>query len=140
MIEAESSRIGRLNLPAQLFAAMKSAPRLHIAAPLEARAAYLTGAYADLTADSEALTTRLDRLLRLQGREKVERWKSLAARGAFENLATELIRDHYDPRYQKVRASRASERDTLVETDGLSADHLERLADKIAAEVTRLSG
>ncbi|MCX8509437.1 MAG: tRNA 2-selenouridine(34) synthase MnmH, partial [Rhodobacteraceae bacterium] len=45
VIEAESSRIGGLSLPKQLWAAMCGAPRLRIAAPLAARAAYLTRSY-----------------------------------------------------------------------------------------------
>ena len=36
VVEAESSRIGRINLPPQLFAAMKAAQRVEVVAPLEA--------------------------------------------------------------------------------------------------------
>ena len=140
VIEAESSRVGRLNVPARVFEAMKSAPRLQIAAPVEARAAYLTRAYCDLTSDVGALGERLDRLVRLQGREKVTRWKSMALDGQFQVLAEELIRDHYDPRYQKVRASRGSADTTTVETPGLDPDDLTALADRIAEKVSARSG
>ena len=140
VIEAESSRIGRLNLPARVFEAMKSARRLQIAAPTQARAAYLTRAYRDLTSDFEALSLRLDRLVRLQGHDRVLRWKTMARDGAFETLAEELIRDHYDPRYQKVRASRERQPTKIVETPGLDPSDLEALADQIAAETKAPSG
>lgn len=140
VIEAESSRIGRLNVPTRVFEAMKAARRLQIAAPVEARAAYLTNSYKDLTADVMALAARLDRLVRLQGREKVARWKAMAQEGAFEALAEDLIRDHYDPRYQKVRSRREAMPTIQVETDGLDPDQLNGLADRIAAEVNGRSG
>ena len=136
VIEAESSKVGTLNVPSRVFEAMKSARRIRIAAPVAARAAYLTRAYRDLTGDLVALSDRLDRLIRLQGREKVAHWKALADVGDFEPLAEELIRDHYDPRYQKVRARRELGNETLVETAGLGADDLEALSDRIAEMVT----
>jgi hypothetical protein len=52
VIEAESSKIGRLMVPPQLWSAICAAPRLRIEAPLPARAAYLTRAYADLLDDA----------------------------------------------------------------------------------------
>ena len=48
VIEAESSKVGRLNVPPKVYGAMKSARRLRIAAPLTARAAFLTREYRDV--------------------------------------------------------------------------------------------
>lgn len=124
MIEAESSRIGRLNLPPRLFAAMKSAPRIRIDAPVDARAAYLCKAYADVTQDPASLDERLMRLTRLQGNERVNAWRDMARRKAFEPLAAELIRYHYDPRYEKLRNDRplpvASVHVASLEEDGIA--------------------
>ncbi len=140
VIEAESSKIGAINVPSRVFEAMKSARRLQIAAPVAARADYLTRTYRDLTSDYAALASRLDRLVRLQGRDKVARWKAMAKGGAFQDLAAELIQDHYDPRYQKVRTRRETEAAVMVETEGLGPDHLETLADRIASKVSARSG
>lgn len=140
LVEAESSRIGRLNLPPRLFAAMKAAPRIEISAPVEARAAYLTRAYADLIADQPALEGRLDRLVRLQGREKVENWKALAAGGRHVELAAELIRDHYDLRYRKVRDRIGSSDITTLETAKLDPADIEGLAHEIAARLSVRTG
>ena len=132
VVEAESSKIGRLNLPPRLFAAMKAAPRIEIRAPLEARAAYLTRAYADLVGDRAALEARLDRLVRLQGRERVSDWKALAAGGRHRELAEDLIRAHYDPRYRKVRERIGSGEITTLETAALRPEDIARLAGEIA--------
>ncbi|MCV6592253.1 MAG: tRNA 2-selenouridine(34) synthase MnmH, partial [Silicimonas sp.] len=51
VIEAESSRVGRLNVPEGVFRAMKAAPRFQIEAPVAARAAFLCRAYGDVIED-----------------------------------------------------------------------------------------
>ena len=136
VIEAESSKVGTLNVPARVFEAMKSARRFRIAAPVEARAAYLTKAYADVIANPAVLAERLDVLTRLQGREKVARWQALARDGAFTDLATELITDHYDPGYRKARARQAKSPEREFETPGLGDTDLEALADRLANAIT----
>lgn len=133
IVEAESSKIGVLNLPPRLFAAMKIAPRIEIDAPVEARAEYLTRAYTDLVTDLDALDERLERLIRLQGRGRVEAWKALGRQGEFAALAEDLIRAHYDPRYRKVRERIGNERMATLRTERLSASDLDRLADEILA-------
>ena len=136
VIEAESSRIGKLNLPPQVFAAMKDAPRIEVSAPIAARADYLVRAYADLTGDVPALVTRLRHLVRFQGRERVEGWISLAQQGAFAELAAELVQHHYDPRYAKVRERLEGDtfRVEALELDDAGIDGVVRsVADRISA-------
>ena len=136
VVEAESSMVGRLNLPPSLFDAMKRAHRLTISAPVAARAAFLTRAYADLTGDLSLLRERLDRLVRLQGREKVDYWNVLAETGQYAELAEALIVDHYDPRYRKVRSRQEIPGETQFSTEALDDAALEKLAGDIAAFVT----
>lgn len=136
VIEAESSRVGRLNLPPQLFAAMKAAPRIEVSAPVDARARYLCGAYADLIADTESLSERLRRLIRLQGRERVEAWVKMAEAGEHLTLAGELIQHHYDPRYGKVRDARDAET-VRVSASNLDAQGVDGLAGEIAGIVNQ---
>ncbi len=139
VIEAESSRVGGLNIPVRVFEAMKAARRFRIDAPVVARAGYLTRAYRDVISDLDALCTRLDSLVRLQGCEKVAHWKALAGAGGFAELAQELIRDHYDPSYQKARNRQVNAVGEVFETNALDADGLEVLADRIAAATWSVS-
>ena len=106
-VEAESTRIGRINLPPSLTAAMRAAPVVRVSAPLAARVGHLLEAYADLTAVPEALDKVLGRLVRYHGHAVVDRWRTLAAGGELAQLAEELVVTHYDPRY--VRMSKAGE-------------------------------
>ncbi len=82
--------------------------------------------------DVPALVERLTRLTWLQGRERVAAWISLAEAGDFRALAGDLIREHYDPRYAKVRARREAAV-TPVEAQALDEAGIEALAVRVAA-------
>jgi tRNA 2-selenouridine synthase len=134
VVEAESSKVGARLIPPSLWAAMRGGRRLRIEAPVAARAAYLTQAYADIIADRVALDRAITSLKRLVGGAAVTRWQGLVAVGAFETLAGELIAQHYDPRYARGTAQHDAEA-TVFETDALDGAALERLADRIAVAV-----
>ncbi len=138
LLEAESSKIGALNLPQALWTAMKSAPRITIGAPVAARATYLTQSYADLTADSDALKERLALLKRLCGNETVARWQALVDEGRTEQLAAELVEQHYDPAYARSRRKENRPRLAQVEAERLDDAGIAALADRIAALVDNL--
>ena len=138
LVEAESSKIGELILPPGLWRAMLDAPRIVVEAPMEARAAYLARAYADLAAASEVLAARLAGLIPLQGRDRVGRWQALARDGAVEVLAADLIEAHYDPRYAKSRAREGGAVLGRVRAERLDAARLERLAREIASLLGRV--
>lgn len=138
LIEAESSRIGDLAVPKGLWAAMTTAPRLHIRAPLAARAAYLARAYRDLTDDPARLAGVIDRLRPSHAATVIETWQALAASGQTEALAADLMRRHYDPRYEKHRARYARPEDPEIAVHDLSPEALPALADRIAATLAAL--
>lgn len=137
VVEAESSRVGKLNLPPTLFAAMKAAPRIEIQAPVTARARYLCEAYADLVADGALLRERLSRLKQLQGKERVGDWITLADGGDYRTLAAELIQHHYDPRYSKVRARYETQR-TEVRAASLDEAGIDTLLQDVGKAVETL--
>ncbi len=103
VVEAESSKIGEIILPPALWSAMKAAPRIALAAPVPARAAYLATAYDDILSDADRLRDRLSPLVRVRGREVVEHWSALIDAGSRTALTRALIEQHYDPAYAKSR-------------------------------------
>lgn len=135
VIEAESSKVGNRALPSPLWKAMCAAPRLHIAAPRAARARYLARAYADLTEDPAQLARVIDLLRPLHAAEVIHRWHALAAEARFEPLADDLMARHYDPRYDKQRARTALEAGDTYDTDDLTPEALDRLADRLATRL-----
>ncbi len=138
VVEAESSKIGRITLPPSLLSAMWSAPRIVMDVPLQARAAYLARAYREVIADPEVVAARLAPLRRVRGHAVVDRWVALSQAGALEDLSLALMVDHYDPAYAKSR--RIDERAVLavVEATGLDETGQERAADAVVAALGRL--
>ena len=104
LVEAESSKIGQVLVPPSLWKAMQAAPRIHLSAPLDERAKYLTRAYSDIVADPARLDNIIDRLQGLHSHEVLKNWRELAASGELEGLAAALMQDHYDAAYSRQRA------------------------------------
>ncbi len=105
LIEAESSRIGRVRLPPALWRAMGRAAHVQIAAPLDARVAHVRRGYAGFIADPDRLHATLDALRPLHARAQVDAWQEMLAAGDFDALVRGLITTHYDPRYARARAA-----------------------------------
>ncbi len=132
VIEAESSRVGNVSLPPEIWKAMRAAPRLAIAAPRAARAQYLLRAYADMVADPVRLVAVIERLRPAHSAEQIALWQAQAGAGDFLSLADGLMQRHYDPRYDKHR-DRMDASFAEVGAQGLGPQDLSQLADQIAA-------
>ncbi|MEO8716814.1 MAG: tRNA 2-selenouridine(34) synthase MnmH [Burkholderiales bacterium] len=100
-VEGESRKIGQLQVPEALITVMRAAACVRLEAELGARVALLMDEYRHFFAAPEALGAQLDCLVPLHGRERVEDWKALAARGAWEELVARLLAEHYDPAYHR---------------------------------------
>jgi tRNA 2-selenouridine synthase len=98
-VESESRKIGELQVPEALLAAMRGAACVDLVTPQPLRVALLKAEYAHFLAAPEALSTRLDRLLPVHGKKTLERWRDAGARGDFDTLIAELLDLHYDPMY-----------------------------------------
>ena len=135
LVEAESNRIGEIRIPPALWSAMQAAPRVEIAAPLAARADWLTRAYADVTADPGELAARIAALQPYQSRETIEAWQKLAVERQFPRLAAALMEGHYDPRYARTRLRQGAEPLRVYATETLDDAAQDRLAERIAADL-----
>jgi len=131
VIEAESSKIGRLVVPPKLWAAMRAAPRLEIQAPLAARARFLAAAYSDIVEDKTRLLETLEKLRTYHAAETIAQWCQLAENGEMEALAAALMSEHYDSRYGKARAAKTEV--TPLPMAGLGAADIETVAARIEA-------
>jgi tRNA 2-selenouridine synthase len=134
-VEAESRKIGRLQVPDALLAAIRGAPGLRIEAPLAARVEFLLHDYDYAVADPAWLVERLGHLRGLQSNEILARWQTLIAAGAFPVLVEELLTQHYDPLYQRSQAHNYDSfgAATRYTTEKLDAASLDRLAEEILA-------
>ena len=132
-VEAESNMVGRRQLPARIWSAMKAAPRIVITAPVPARAAYLVEAYPDLVSDAGKLDAALEQLASRHAKTLINSWREMFEVDDYRALAAGLIKAHYDPAYDRARQHRDDDPVLTVHADRLDAAGIEGLATEILA-------
>lgn len=98
-IEAESAKVGRLNLPNPLWQKMKISPVIEIDSPLAERAAYLKSDYEEWLEDLDRIHRTLDRLKSFRSKKQIQQWRDLAEEGRWLDFVSELLSEHYDKLY-----------------------------------------
>jgi tRNA 2-selenouridine synthase len=101
-VESESKRIGTVQVPDALLAAIRRARCVRLDTPAPLRVALLKDEYAHYLADHASLADRLALLVPLHGRATIERWTAAAAAGDWDALVPELLAQHYDPTYRRA--------------------------------------
>ncbi len=105
LVEAESNHIGKCEIPSRLWRSMQTANHIVIEADVASRAKFLVRAYHDMIEDAPSILSAINRLTQYHSQETIEAWRNMVEAEEFEQLAGELMREHYDPLY-----SRSSER------------------------------
>ena len=100
-VEAESKKIGQVQVPDALLETMRAAECARIEAPIEARVAFLIEEYRHFLADPAALKAQLDCLIGLYGKEIIAGWRERADRRDWDGLVAALLTAHYDPAYRR---------------------------------------
>lgn len=100
-IEAESKKIGRVQLPDALLASMRTSMTITVDAAMQERVQLLREDYAHFEEDPQALIDRLVYLRPLVGGDEFAIWQELAAQRAVPELFERLMRNHYDPAYRR---------------------------------------
>jgi tRNA 2-selenouridine synthase len=112
-VEAESRRVGGLQLPDALLARMHAGRSVMLRTPMPLRIELLKHDYAHFTADSSTLEQRLRPLAPLHGKATLAHWAALADARDWDALIGELLEYHYDPLYSRSLAAHfAPARDT----------------------------
>jgi tRNA 2-selenouridine synthase len=136
-VESESKKIGTVQIPDTLLAAMRSAECIRIDTPQPLRVALLKDEYAHYLTDPAALSSRLLPLVELHGKKTLERWAAAAAAGDWDALVGELLIRHYDPTYARSIARnfpRIAGAIVVAPADA-GADAFRALAREVDAEV-----
>ncbi len=134
-VEGESSKIGARIIPPSLWVAMGAALRIEVTAAISDRAAFLSGAYADLTGDAQAFIGLIGQLRGYHASDTIAAWQDLAENGEWSALAERLMAEHYDPRYAKSQARAAQ----TPEQVPLAALDEQALAETARALIARFS-
>ncbi len=134
-VEAESKRIGHVQLPEALFDAMQHANTLRVRTPMPKRVAMWREDCPHLVVDPVAMVGMLQPLKPLVGKEALERWHRLAAEGEVDKLFESVMEDHYDRCYDLStrRHYGPTEGSVVIDVASLSRDALQGVASALIA-------
>lgn len=134
-IEAESKKIGNLQLPKALFDCMHRSEVIHLDAPMPERVRLWREDYPHFARDPVGMVGKLMPLKPLVGGQLLSTWQSLAERGQTDALFESIMTGHYDPCY--LRSTRANYRRIDAQRHfslrGLGPDVLAAAARELAA-------
>ena len=100
-VEAESKKIGQLQVPGAMLERMRESRCIRIEAPVSERVQFLIAEYRHFLDDPETLKAKLACLTHLYGREVIARWLALVDARDWNALVGDLLVNHYDPAYER---------------------------------------
>ena len=101
-VEAESKKIGQLQVPSALLDRMREGECLRLEVPTPERVRFLIGEYRHFLEKPVALKERLQCLTSRYGRAVIGRWLAQTDSGAWDELVADLLVTHYDPSYLRA--------------------------------------
>jgi tRNA 2-selenouridine synthase len=102
-IEAESKKIGNIQIPDALYEAMGRSMRIEVSAPMHDRVQLLREDYVHFVREPDLMVQKLEPLKPLVGNDEVRLWQALAREGRVDELFERVIVAHYDPSYARAK-------------------------------------
>ncbi len=129
-VEAESRKIGQLQVPSALIERMRAGRCIRIEAPVSERVRFLIAEYRHFLDDPVSLRARLACLTELHGRVVIDRWLALVDARDWEGLVGDLLVNHYDPAYRRSTLRNYPDLDAALalRLDRLSPDGIDAAA------------
>ena len=141
-VEAESKKIGQLQVPGALIDRMREGRCVRVDAPLAARVEFLMSEYRHFLEHPEALEEKLSCLSGLYGKEVINRWIAQIQSGAWNDLVGDLLVHHYDPAYRRstLRNFQGFQEARVLETESLSLEAISSAAEQLVRAVEHENG
>src|SRR5712691_11027538 len=135
-VEAESKKIGQLQVPGQLLDRMREGECLRLEVPLPERVRFLVGEYRHFLEDPAALKEKLQCLTSRYGHAVIGRWLAQTDSGAWDELVADLLVTHYDPSYLRATTQNYLHYDKArpLSFEQLDDDSLKRAAAELAGK------
>ena len=103
VVEAESSRIGRVTVPPAFWRAMVGSKTVVLDRSLDDRVQRILEDYAETAADSEIIRAVVDRMPRHHSKARKAEWLAMVDEGRLGDFVRAVIVEHYDPAYAGSR-------------------------------------
>lgn len=132
-IEAESRKIGNIQVPDALLLKIRESACIRIQASIEARVEFLLRDYDYMIAHPEVLLEKLSHLRALVGSDQFGQWGEQIQGCAWPELVQSLLEEHYDKLYlrSQLRNFTNYQHAPIVETSDLSDQAILRIAEQI---------
>ena len=132
-IEAESRKIGSLQVPDSLLEKIRESPCIRIVASLQARVVFLLRDYDYMTQNPDILIEKLSHLKEIHGQNILNNWCNLINLGHWEQLIEELLVKHYDHLYNQSQIKNFShfENAKTIQAEDLSQESIVQIAREI---------
>lgn len=131
-IEAESNKVGERHIPPALWQRMRGAKSLQVTAPVEARVKFLVEDYYHVIAEPARLDPLLGWVTSRIGHEAVAVWRDHIDRGDWPGFVSCVLRDHYDPAYDRSAAQRGHQDLETLQAESLDDTAIDELARHLA--------
>jgi tRNA 2-selenouridine synthase len=134
-VEAESKKIGNVQLPDALHEAMHATTPIEVVAPMDERVRLWREDYAHLAADPSGMVRKLAPLKPLIGGQELALWEELAEQGRVDELFERVMVAHYDPCYERStrRSYKTAGQGQRVELTSLQPESLREAARALAS-------
>jgi tRNA 2-selenouridine synthase len=132
-VEAESSKIGEVLIPTELWRAMKAATGVEMIATAAERAAYLLRTYRHFVEQPEQLKALVTRLRHRLGEAVVTNWCAAIDAGRWAEFVTDMLTTHYDPAYRHSRERDFANVREAMEVESLSDEGIGGVAEVLAS-------
>ena len=132
-VEAESRKIGRLQVGAALLENMREGRCVRIEAPLTERVRFLIAEYRHFLEDRASLKEKLSCLTELHGAAVIGRWVAHADARDWDALVGDLLVNHYDPAYRRstLRNYSGSNDAFAMKLDSLAPESIAQAASRL---------
>lgn len=132
-IEAESKKIGTLQVPDALMECIRKSPCIRIDATLNARVDFLIQDYHYMIENPELLMQKLFLLKNIVGKEQLQAWESQINMHAWQDLVESLLTLHYDRLYQRSQENNFDSYGNapVFNTSDLTPEGIQSLANEI---------
>jgi tRNA 2-selenouridine synthase len=132
-IEAESKKIGSLQVPDTLLEKIRNSPCIRLAPTFAARVEFLQRDYRYMIENPSKLTEKLSHLKSLVESKQLQEWENLILANDWSNLVASLLEKHYDKLYESSQEKNYLKYQDAPEiiTDDLSESGIEKIAAQI---------
>ena len=100
-VESESRKIGQCQVPEALINKMRTSPCVDLQTSAATRIALLKQDYPYFLEPNPTLHLKLEALVPLHGRDKIDAWKAKANAQDWDGFVQSMLDQHYDPAYDR---------------------------------------